>query len=426
MLTEEQYEQYKAVKRDPKMAEVFFAEPVLAEREAAPEADPQGLGDILSPILGGLGGGLVNGILAPFSGVLQNLNVPTPQPTGLKLIPGNAAANQFKYPGPTDVRGLCPTLNTLANHGFISRTGITTFAEASNACQIAYGFGYDLCTVLSALGVIAGGDLVSGKYSIGGADSRVPNTLGPSLGLDKHGTFEIDNSITRQDTFFGNQADFKLSRWNRLVDIASKYGGFFGEQTFIEEKGITYDESLATNPTFFAGAKWFVVAHAERAFVYRALPNGTFPDKADFQNIAPFFLNETFPPQWFRRASAYSVPNLVTDIAALYAGSPRPLGANEGLNNFVPLGQDITAMTPAQLGCFILQNIFDTIPGQVQPGLLANLGVYKAFATGAILPFFGSFNCPLDSYVVPSPSAGSSSAGSSGNSGPIIINGVYQ
>ena len=47
-------------------------------------------------------------------------------------------------------------------------SGITSFAEAANGVQLAYGFGYDLSVVLSALGVIAGGDLISGKYSIGG------------------------------------------------------------------------------------------------------------------------------------------------------------------------------------------------------------------------------------------------------------------
>ena len=66
----------------------------------------------------------------------------------------------------------------MANHGFISRNGITSFAEASNACQQTLGFGYDTCTFLSALGLIAGGDLPTGLYSIGGADSRVPNTIG--------------------------------------------------------------------------------------------------------------------------------------------------------------------------------------------------------------------------------------------------------
>ena len=66
----------------------------------------------------------------------------------------------------------------MANHGYISRDGITDFAEAANACQQTLGFGYDTCVFLSALGLVAGGDLPTGKYSIGGADSRVPNTIG--------------------------------------------------------------------------------------------------------------------------------------------------------------------------------------------------------------------------------------------------------
>lgn len=72
---------------------------------------------------------------------------------------------------------------------------------------------------------MAGGDLITGKYSIGGADDRVPNTIGPALGLDKHGVFEIDGSITREDTYFSNNANFVQQRWDEYVDIADKNGG---------------------------------------------------------------------------------------------------------------------------------------------------------------------------------------------------------
>lgn len=128
--------------------------------------------------------------------------VPVPQEFSLKEIPGDDPNHQFQYPTKSDVRGMCPTLNTMANHGYISRTGITTFAEAANACQITLGFGYDTCTFVSALGLLASGDIATGIYSIGGADSRVPNTLGPALGISKHGSFEIDNSISRQGKLF--------------------------------------------------------------------------------------------------------------------------------------------------------------------------------------------------------------------------------
>lgn len=83
---------------------------------------------------------------------------------------------------------------------------------------------------------MAGGDLITGKYSIGGADSRVPNTIGPAAGIDKHGVFEIDGSITRQDTYFGNNANFILQRWEEYVEVADRNGGLFGAQTQAEDR----------------------------------------------------------------------------------------------------------------------------------------------------------------------------------------------
>ena len=189
----------------------------------------------------------MNGILQPLTGRLSLLTPPTPQSYSLKAIPGNDKAHQYIAPGSTDRRGVCPGLNTLANHGYISRNGITTWAEAGNAIQTVYGFGYDLATILSALGLLSGGDLISGKYSIGGADSRVPNTLGPSLGLDKHGTCEVDNSITREDTYFGNQANFQMGRWQALLNTASSHNNLFNQATFTDEKKRSYDDSRATN-----------------------------------------------------------------------------------------------------------------------------------------------------------------------------------
>lgn len=83
-------------------------------------------------------------------------------------------------------------------------------------------------------------------------------------------------------------------------------------------------------------------------------------------------------------------------------------------------------MTADQLGCFILQNIFDIIPGQLQPALADSLDIYKAFANGMIAPFFSDFSCNLDDYTSPSLSAGETTDPSESNAGPIIINGVYQ
>lgn len=127
--------------------------------------------------------GLIGGLLAPLSGILEHLDVPTPQESGLKEIPGDDPNHQYEAPGPSDVRGNCPTLNTLANHGYLDRSGITTFAQAANAVQTAYSMAFDISVVLSAFGLLAGGDIVTGKYSIAGKDDRVPNTIGPAYGI---------------------------------------------------------------------------------------------------------------------------------------------------------------------------------------------------------------------------------------------------
>lgn len=187
----------------------------------------------------------------------------------------------------------------------------------------------NLAAVLSLLGVLAGGDLVTGKYSIGGADSRVPNTPGPAYGIDSHGRFEEDVSISRGDTYFGDNHDFNRTRWNQLVAFTQEFdNGLFSFDTFMQEAAIRFDESKATNPEFFSGIKQFIVRYAVRILTYRPLANGTTPDQPDHANISPFFLNETFPENWYRRANAYSLADLAAEALEMFLYAPKPFGRN--------------------------------------------------------------------------------------------------
>lgn len=264
-------------------------------------------------------------------------------------------------------------------------------------------------------------------YSIGGADARVPNTLGPSLGISKHGFFEVDNSISRQDHFFGNQANFMLDRWNSLVAITKKYGGQFGNSAFAEERVTRYEESKNTNPNFNAGVRWLAVTTAERVFIFRALPNGTDETNANFANVAPFYLNETFPRDWFRRATPYTLEATGLDIATLLAtsGELTVPGQNQGLNNFVPLGMDLGSVSPSTATCFLATAVFDETPGFLAPGLVSNFATVQAFLNGALKPFFAPYNCPVLDFGQPAASAGNSEAGVSETCNT-LRNGVYQ
>lgn len=50
----------------------------------------------------------------------------------------------FKAPGVNDLRGPCPGLNALANHGYIQRSGVTSLLEVLSAAQTVFGFAVDL------------------------------------------------------------------------------------------------------------------------------------------------------------------------------------------------------------------------------------------------------------------------------------------
>ena len=111
----------------------------------------------------------------------------------------------------------------------------------------------------------------------------------------------------------------------------------------------------------------------------------------------------------------------------MFLQNPRELGANEGVGNFVPLDTNITTQTPAQLGCFLLENFFDLAPGQIQPAVADNIELFEAFVKGTVAPFFindGYFNCNLTSFVMPSSSAGVDQSGSKSSSGS-PVNGAY-
>lgn len=59
--------------------------------------------------------------------------------TGLKKFP--EAAYPYQDPKPSDQRGPCPGMNTLANHGYINRNGITTVAQTVIAAARVFNMG---------------------------------------------------------------------------------------------------------------------------------------------------------------------------------------------------------------------------------------------------------------------------------------------
>ncbi len=135
-------------------------------------------------------------------------------------------AHAFIAPGASDLRGPCPGLNALANHGYIPHNGYTNLLEAVSAVQSVYGIGtsfalpfcpceyrkltkfdclgYDFAFLLSTTGAVMGGD--GNHYSIGGPPGASLPVVGGLLGQPRglsgtHNRFEGDGSPARGDLY---------------------------------------------------------------------------------------------------------------------------------------------------------------------------------------------------------------------------------
>lgn len=163
-------------------------------------------------------------------------------------------AHAYTAPGPNDIRGPCPGLNAAANHNFLSHDGVVTFSELVDAQQNVYNVGYDLAVLLATLGVVADGDVVTGKLSIGcDATSRTAllPLLGSQPGLNGHNKFEGDTSLTRNDYFLanGDNYSFNGTLFAAMKTVADRVsGGNFDRNTLAAYRSQRYDESVQQNP----------------------------------------------------------------------------------------------------------------------------------------------------------------------------------
>ncbi|OCL07966.1 Cloroperoxidase [Glonium stellatum] len=93
-------------------------------------------------------------------------------------------------PGASDIRGPCPGLNTLANHGFISRNGKGITVPMVVKAQLeVYNISTELATIVALGGLMTSDDPSSGAFNLDD--------------LDKHNVIEHDASLSRADINLG-------------------------------------------------------------------------------------------------------------------------------------------------------------------------------------------------------------------------------
>ncbi|KAJ2982823.1 hypothetical protein NUW58_g6364 [Xylaria curta] len=141
----------------------------------------------------------------------------------------------FKPEEPTDIRGVCPMLNALANHGFLPRDGKNinenqTVNALNSALNLTPDFGRFLFT--------------AGRLS-----NPKPNATTFDLNhLDRHGLFEHDGSLSRQDAYFGQWSRFNQTVWNWTKQYY--HGDTLDVQMVANSRAQRHMRSNLTNPEY--------------------------------------------------------------------------------------------------------------------------------------------------------------------------------
>ncbi|KAJ7870834.1 Chloroperoxidase [Mycena olivaceomarginata] len=307
--------------------------------------------------------------------------------TGTKRVPD--ADHPFIAPGSNDMRGPCPAMNTLANHGYISRNGITSFEEIIRGTGEAFNIDPLMASGMAALNLLTRGNPFVDKISIGGVSPFVPPLPGQidgpeTQGIAKHGRVEGDASMTRSDVHIGDNRNFNQTLWDMDLEQLAKFGDdgpdgpatVFNLQTLIELKRQNLESDQVLDPEFAIPIRRLNAVFGAPSLIMRQVffntdSNGTDSVASVFANgttkqatkriISSFFMNQTFPENWFRAA----VPVLGSPIPGeIAAALPQWVPGHNDANGVFVADPQAPAPFNISSGC---ANYWDTLVNAV-PG----------------------------------------------------------
>ncbi|KAF7359892.1 HEME-HALOPEROXIDASE domain-containing protein [Mycena venus] len=212
--------------------------------------------------------------------------------------------HEFRAPGPNDVRGPCPGLNTLANHGYLPRNGkqftVKTLLDAALA-----GFNVDPAPIT-----------VAAKFGIMTTDSPTWDRIDLDA-LSAHNMIEHDASISRND-FGDGTGDNTHFNETTFATLANSNPGkdYYDLTSAGQVQRARLAHSLATNPLTVNTQKEFLLRSRESALYLSIFGDpATGIASKEFVNI--FFREERLP-----YAEGFELPKmLITDdsLSALEA-----------------------------------------------------------------------------------------------------------
>ncbi|EJU02380.1 heme-thiolate peroxidase aromatic peroxygenase [Dacryopinax primogenitus] len=205
--------------------------------------------------------------------------------------------HEYQDPPPGAFRGPCPGLNTLANHGFLSRDGITTYAEMVAGLQNVFNVHFPTAVVLTLLGFVFDGDPVSEMISIGG--EAVDRTgqhgkfTGQYGGVSRHGTFELDVSLARSDFYLNGDAfSFNGTLFGLMLETAkstsSSDNPLFDFNAMALCRSQQHERARVENPWLYF-PELVLHNYGAATFLYEAFPSSAKNNTPDLETISSFF-----------------------------------------------------------------------------------------------------------------------------------------
>jgi len=331
----------------------------------------------------------------------------------------------------SDLRGPCPGLNALANHGYLPHNGLASVLQITQASNEVFGMGLDLSAFLAVYGAVMSGDITS--LSIGGEPpAGLVGGLTGGLGLlgkpqglsHSQQRFECDASPTRGDLFVTGDSDsVNLPIFEELMAQPLGPNGYDLSVLF-PWRATRFHESISTNGHYFAGpVAHIAVNNAAFIFTYRFFANYTeeYPDGyLDAETLKSFegvtgekgsFKwsrgHERIPEFWYRRPidRPYGIVDLNVDGLASLLATPElgVIGGNTGEpNTFVGVNLgDLTGgvfnaenlLEGNNLMCFALQ-VANVGSPDILKGLLGNALLAVQKLTSALDPLLKTLGCP--------------------------------
>ncbi|KAF2824766.1 Cloroperoxidase [Ophiobolus disseminans] len=368
-------------------------------------------------------------------GTIQKLSKEQPSILDLTKPVKTTGKNAFQAPTGNDQRGPCPGLNALANHGYISRDGITSFVEVVTAINEVMGMGLELSLILGVMGTVWTGNPLSldPGFSIGGTatGAGTDNILGNLLGLvgkprglqGSHNWIESDSSLTRDDVYVtGDAWTMNMTLFRDIYDRADEQG-VISMDLIGEQAARRWEYSVAHNPNFFYGpVSGMVSRNAGYLFLGRLLSNHTQEHPSGIltqETFKKFFAvyedaqgrleyrkgHETFPGNWYRTPIEYGLVPLNVDLVGWVSKYPvlGSIGGNTGkVSSFS--GLDLSNITGGVLNaktllegnnllCFVFQSLKIFLPNSLSSILSSIAGPINSVTDTLTAPLL-SLSCP--------------------------------